>query len=159
MVKTKEYNIEEKIISMGISLPEPPKPTGHYLLLNHIENFLYISGVTCKINGELRYKGQVGNDLSIQSGYEAAKITTLNHLSIIKSYLDNFDKVEKIIKVTGYVNCLSGFTDIPTVMNGSSDLLIKLFGENGMHTRCAVGVSSLPGNAAVESDLVVLLKK
>jgi enamine deaminase RidA (YjgF/YER057c/UK114 family) len=156
-VKTKVFSIEEKLTGLGISIPNPPKPAGNYLLLNRVGNVVYISGVTCKFNGQLFYEGQVGKDITVEAGYEAAKITTLNHLAIIKEYLGDLDKIDRIIKVTGYVNCESGFPDIPKVMNGCSDLLIELFGEKGKHARCAVGVSSLPGNAAVESDMVVLL--
>ncbi len=150
--------VNEQLQALGLELPDAPKPSGHYLGSVRSGQFLFISGVTCKWNGELPYKGQVGADLSIEDGYEAAKITTLNHLAIIKEVVGCFRLVDRIVKVTGYVNCSQGFTEVPGVINGSSELLMNVFGENGKHARCAVGVCSLPGNAAVETDLLVALK-
>ncbi|WFT75607.1 RidA family protein [Halobacillus naozhouensis] len=150
--------VEDKLHSLGLCLPDLPKPSGHYLGAVKVDKFLFISGVTCKRNGELLFKGQVGSDLSIEDGYEAAKITTLNHLSIIQDMLGGFDQMDRIVKLTGYVNSTDGFGNVPDVINGSSDFLVNLFGEYGKHARCAVGVSSLPGNAAVETDLLLSIK-
>ncbi|NSL53081.1 RidA family protein [Calidifontibacillus erzurumensis] len=157
-MKTQSFDVEAILKEKGLSLPKPPKPSGNYLFLNQVGNIVYVSGITCKFNGEMVYKGKVGIDLSIQEGYEASRITTLNHLSILKDYLKDFNKIEKIVKITGYVNCDPSFAQVPDVINGSSDLLIEIFGEKGKHARCAVGVASLPGNAAVETDMIVLLK-
>lgn len=158
-MNTKELNVEQKLADLEITLPDAPKSSGNYLLLNQVDDLLYISGITCKYNGEISHKGKVGKDLSVEEGYEASKITTLNHLRLIKDYLGGFEKINKIVKVVGYVNCEEGFTNIPSVINGTSDLLIELFGEKGKHARCAVGVASLPGNAAVETDMIVQLNK
>ncbi|WP_299744493.1 RidA family protein [Rossellomorea sp. y25] len=151
--------VEDRLEEMGLILPEKPKPSGHYLGSVRADPFLFVSGVTCKWNGDLPYKGRVGVDVSIEEGYEAARLTTLNQLAIVKDVLGCFSLIERVVKVTGYVSCEAGFPDVPKVINGSSDLLVELFGENGKHARCAVGVSSLPGNAAVETDLLLLLKK
>ncbi len=153
-----DLEVKERIRSLGLVLPDPPKPSGHYLGSRRSGQFLFISGVTCKLNGEVQYKGRVGIDLSIEEGYEAARITTLNHLAIIHEKIGDFNLVDHIVKLTGYVNCGEGFADLPSVINGSSDLLTEVFGEKGMHARCAVGVNALPGNAAVETDLLVALK-
>ena len=157
-MSTMVSEVEKKLAYLGMSLPDPPKSSGNYLLLNQTGDLLYLSGITCKYNGEILYKGQVGKDLSIEDGYEAAKITTLNHLRLMKDYLGGFEKINKIVKVVGYVNCDANFANIPNVIDGTSDLLVELFGEKGQHARCAVGVSSLPGNAAVETDMIVQLK-
>lgn len=153
-----KLEIEDKLHAHGVHLPNSPNPTGHYVKAVEVNNLLYISGITCKWNGDLPYKGKLGRDLSIQEGYEASKISTLNHLAIIKDMFGGFNRVDRIIKLTGYVNCIDGYANIPNVVNGSSDLLVHLFGENGKHARCAVGVSSLPGNAAVETDLLLSIK-
>ncbi|MEC1714424.1 RidA family protein [Schinkia azotoformans] len=154
---THVLDVEGILNSKGLSLPNTPKPSGNYLFLNQVGNVIYMSGITCKFNGEIAYKGKVGKDLTIQEGYEAARITTLNHLSILKDYLGDFNKIDKIVKITGYVNCEPTFTQVPDVINGTSDLLVELFGDKGKHARCAVGVASLPGNAAVETDMIILL--
>ncbi len=158
MVEDKLNRIEKKLEELGLSLPTPPKSSGNYLSACRVGNLLYISGITCKWNGEVKFCGQVGSSLSLNEGYEAAQITTLNHLSIIKNMLGSFEAIEQVVKATGYINCAPGFPDIPHVMNGASDLLVKLFEERGRHARCAVGVSSLPGNAAVETDLILSIK-
>ncbi|MCA1055220.1 RidA family protein [Rossellomorea aquimaris] len=152
-------SVEDRLESIGLSLPDLPKPSGHYLGAVQAESFLYVSGVTCKWNGTLPYRGRVGEDLSLEEGYEAARLTTLNQLAIVKETIGSLRLIERVVKVTGYVSCAPGFPDVPKVINGSSDLLVELFGDSGKHARCAVGVSSLPGNAAVETDLLVLLKK
>ncbi|WP_245680546.1 RidA family protein [Bacillus marinisedimentorum] len=147
--------VEDKLAASGYELPDPPSPAGNYLAAIRSGQLLYISGVTCKWNGKLEFKGKVGEDFTVEEGYEAARITTLNHLAIIKETLGSLDKVARIIKITGYVNCSSDFTEIPQVLNGSSDLAVKLLGEEGKHIRCAVGVNSLPGGAAVETDMII----
>ncbi|WGG45312.1 RidA family protein [Rossellomorea sp. DA94] len=151
--------VEERLEEMGLILPDKPKPSGHYLGSVRADPFLFVSGVTCKWNGELPYKGRVGVDVSVEEGYKAAQLTTLNQLAIVKDVLGCFSLIDRVVKVTGYVSCEPGFPNVPNVINGSSDLLVELFGEDGNHARCAVGVSSLPGNAAVETDLLLLLKK
>ena len=91
-MSTMVSEVEKKLAYLGMSLPDPPKSSGNYLLLNQTGDLLYLSGITCKYNGEILYKGQVGKDLSIEDGYEAAKITTLNHLRLMKDYLGGFEK-------------------------------------------------------------------
>lgn len=157
-VKTQVFDVEGILNANGLSLPNSPKQSGNYLFVNQVGNVLYLSGITCKFNGEIPYKGKVGKDLTVQEGYEASRICTLNHLRVLKDYLGDFNKIDKIVKIVGYVNCDPTFTQVPDVINGTSDLLVELFGEKGKHARCAVGVASLPGNAAVETDMMVLLK-
>jgi enamine deaminase RidA (YjgF/YER057c/UK114 family) len=147
--------IEEKLKKQNIILPEIPNESGNYLLAKQVGNLIYISGVTCKFNGKIQYEGKVGEELTLEEGYEAAKFCALNHLAVIKSIIGDLDRVNQVVKLVGYVNCNSDFGNIPKVINGASDLLIELYGERGKHARCAVGVNSLPGKASVETDLIV----
>ncbi|MFC0471259.1 RidA family protein [Halalkalibacter kiskunsagensis] len=149
--------IEEKISQRELVLPVLPKQSGNYLLAKQVGNLLYISGITSKFNGVVQYKGKVGDSLTVDEGYEAARICALNHLAVIESVVGDFNKVKQVVKLVGYVNCTENFSDIPQVVNGASDLFIDLYGESGKHARCAVGVQSLPGNASVETDLIVEL--
>ncbi|MBU8908242.1 RidA family protein [Desertibacillus haloalkaliphilus] len=148
-------DIEQRLSQLGWILPEPPKQSGNYVLAKKVGNLLYISGVTCKFNGVIKFQGKVGHDITIDEAYEAAKVCALNHLSLIRSVTGDLNKVKNIIKMVGYVNCDPDFADVPKVINGASDLLIELFGEKGKHARCAVGVASLPGLACAETDLIV----
>jgi enamine deaminase RidA (YjgF/YER057c/UK114 family) len=106
-------------------------------------------------DGALVFKGKVGRDLTVEDAYEAAKLAALNCLAAARSVLGTLDKIERVVKVNGYVNSAPGFTDQAKVMNGASDLLVQLFGEKGRHARTSVGVSELPQNIAVEVDLVL----
>jgi enamine deaminase RidA (YjgF/YER057c/UK114 family) len=154
----KVRSIEEKLAELHLSLPEVSKQTGNYLLSKQYGNTVYISGVTCKSNGKVQYKGKVGENLSLEDGYEAAKLCALNHLAVIQATFGSLSKVKQVVKLTGYVNCHPDFTDIPKVINGASDLLIELFGDSGKHARCAVGVNSLPGGASVETEIIIELE-
>jgi enamine deaminase RidA (YjgF/YER057c/UK114 family) len=106
-------------------------------------------------DGVAVFKGKVGRDITIQDGYEASKLAALNCLAAAKSILGTLDRIERVVKVNGYVNSASGFTDQAKVMNGASDLLAQVFGEKGRHARTSVGVSELPLDIAVEVDLVL----
>jgi len=141
-----------------IKLPHPPSQSGHYLAVKQVGNMIYVSGVTCKWNGKTLYQGKVGKDLAIEEGYRAAKISGLNLLAILQQHIGDLSRVKQIVKITGYVNCEEGFGKIPQVVNGASDLFVNLYGKEGEHVRCAVGVASLPGNAAVEVDVIAELK-
>ncbi|MGO4886702.1 RidA family protein [Anaerobacillus sp. MEB173] len=152
-------DIEKKAEQLSLNIPVLPKQSGNYLSAKRVGNILYISGITCKWGGEVQYKGQLGGTLTLEEGYDAAKICALNHLAVIKSEVGDLNKVRNIIKMVGYVSCTPDFEDVPKVVNGASDLLIELFGERGKHARCAVGVAALPGGAAVEADLVVELSE
>ncbi|WP_054635353.1 RidA family protein [Thalassobacillus sp. C254] len=150
--------IENDLKSMGLTLPPLPKRSGNYLPAKQHGKCIYLSGITCKTNGQIEYKGKVGEDVSTEDAYYAARLCTLNHLAVIKSMVGSLEQIKSVIKLVGYVNCRDDYQDVPLVINGASDLLIELFGERGQHARCAVGVSSLPGLAAVETDLIVEVK-
>jgi enamine deaminase RidA (YjgF/YER057c/UK114 family) len=147
--------IEEKFKEMGIEIPEAPKPLASYIPVIKTGNLIFTAGQIPMANGELKYKGKVGREISLEDGIKAAELCVINCLSVIKSELINLDKIKRIIKVTVFVSSADGFTDQPKVANGASDLLVKVFGENGKHVRSAVGVNELPIGSAVEIEMVV----
>ena len=146
---------EEMIKELGLTLPDAPKPIGSYVPAIVTSNMLFTSGNLPLKNGELVYKGKMGEEKNtIEIGQEASKLAVLNSLSAAKQALGNLSKIKGVIKVTGFVNSGSGFTDQPKVINGASDLLVKIFGEAGKHARSAVGVAELPLNALVEIEFI-----
>jgi enamine deaminase RidA (YjgF/YER057c/UK114 family) len=152
-------SIIAKITELGYTLPEPPKPVAAYIPVLQVGNLVYTSGVLPMLNGELKYCKEIGGfQNSITFGYEAAKLCTLNALSLIND-LVGLDNIERIVKVTGYVNSATGFTDQPKILNGASDLLVEIFGESGKHVRAAIGVNELPLGASVEVELIVQVKQ
>jgi len=150
--------IEQKIEKLGYRIPKAPKPLGSYVPAVRIGNLLFVGGKIPLVEGQLRYKGKVGKDLGIEEGYEAAKICALNLLSVVKDELGDLDKVQRIIKVTGYINSSSGFTEQPKVLNGASELLLEVFGDKGKHARAAIGVSELALDAPLEVEMIVGVK-
>lgn len=149
--------IEEKLISLGINLPKSPKPAGSYVPISKSNNLIFVSG-QIPIDTELdqiKYKGKIGLENTIEQGQNAAILCTLNALALIKEKIGSLDEVQKIVKVSGYINCDNNFYEHPKVINPASELLVKIFGEKGKHTRIAVGVSSLPLNSSVEMDFIV----
>lgn len=147
--------IEKKLNELGFKLPGVPKPAATYIGYVRVGNLLFVGGNIGRIDGELKYAGKVGDAVTVEEAYEMARNCALNHLAIIKAALGSLDQVERIVKVLGYVNVAAGFTDMPKVVNGESDLLVKLWGERGEHTRAAVGVASLSRNAPVETEVIV----
>ncbi|MCL5963399.1 MAG: RidA family protein [Candidatus Thermoplasmatota archaeon] len=148
--------IESKLNELNIILPDPPEPVGSYVPAILINGTIFTSGILPIMNKQLMYKGRLTDEISIEKGIEAAELATLNCIAIIKKISKNMDKI-KIIKLTGYVNSSSDFYDQSKVINGASNLLFKIFGENGMHTRVSIGVSSLPMNSPVEIDMIAML--
>jgi enamine deaminase RidA (YjgF/YER057c/UK114 family) len=140
---------------MGLTLPQPARPLASYVPAVRAGNLVYTSGQIPTRDGQLTRRGKVGIDLSEDEGYDEAQTCALNALAAIKDLIGNLDSVTQVVKVTGYVNSASGFTDQPTVVNGASDLLQKIFGDQGRHARVAIGVRELPLDAAVELDLIV----
>lgn len=149
---------EEKLKEMGIELPATPKPVAAYVPAVRVKNYVYTSGQIPFVNGELKYKGKVGNQVSEADGYEAAKICAINCLSAVKGIVGSLDEIEKIVKVTGFVNSAAGFSAQPKIVNGASELFGQIFGDAGSHARSAVGVSELPLDAPVEVEIIVKLK-
>ena len=150
---------EENIKKLGLVIPEPPVAVANYLPYKMINNIMYISGQAPTQNGELLYKGKIGYDLSLEEGIKAAELCCINIIAALKKQIDgNWDKLDCFLKLGGFVNCNSDFIDQPKVINGASDLLVNIFGEQGRHTRFAVGSNSLPLGIAVEIDAIIQLR-
>ena len=147
--------IEEKIKKMGIEIPEVAKPVASYVPFRSVGNLIYISGQDCRVKGKLKYEGKVGRDVTEEEAYEAARITAINLLAILKNAIGNLDKVVKIVNLHGFVNSADGFVRQPMVINGASDLLLEVFGEKGKHSRCALSANELPFNTPVEIEMIV----
>jgi len=145
---------EKRLLELDLTLPEPPAPGGNYLSAKTIGNLLYLSGViSTETSGVIT--GTAGADRTITEGYAAARACALTQLAVLKRTLGTLDKVREIVSVNGYVNAIAGFPDSPAIINGASDLLIAVFGDQGRHVRAAVGVSALPRNALVELQMIV----
>jgi enamine deaminase RidA (YjgF/YER057c/UK114 family) len=147
--------IDNVLSSMGITLPTPPAPAGSYVPVVISGKLAFVSGQIPLEAGKVLFKGQVGKDLTVEQGQEAARLCVINALAQLKASLGQLDTISRVVKVTGYVNCEPSFADHPRVVNGASDLLVKIFGEKGKHARAAVGMSSLPLGSAVEVELIV----
>ncbi|NPV78819.1 MAG: RidA family protein [Firmicutes bacterium] len=146
--------VEDKIRELGFELPECPKPVAAYVPAVKAGEFVYASGQTAIVDGKPVHPGKLGAGVSIEQGYEAARICALRCLAEIKSVIGDLDKVKQIVKVTGYVASGPGFGDQPKVVNGASELLRQIFGTKGEHSRSAIGVAELPGGACVEVEII-----
>ncbi len=150
---------ETKLKEKGIVLIPPSSPVANYVNAVRVGNLLYLAGKGPLKADNTYITGKIGKDLTIEQGYEAARITAINHLSVIKNELGSLNKVKRIVKVLGMVNCTEDFKDQPKVINGYSDLMVEIFGDNGKHARSAVGMYSLPFNMAVEIEVIVEIKE
>jgi enamine deaminase RidA (YjgF/YER057c/UK114 family) len=150
---------EEKLRALQIEIPAPPKPVAAYVPGVLAGDFVYTSGQLPVAGGEIQYRGKLGRELSVEEGWRAARLCALNCLGVLKDLAGSLDRVERIVKVTGFVACAGGFTQQPAVVNGASELLGEIFGPAGSHARSAVGVAELPLGAPVEIELIALLKK
>ena len=146
---------EAKLKEKGIVLNAPGKPVANYVNAVRVGNLLFLAGKGPTKPDGSNITGKVGKDLSIEQGYEAARLTAINHLAVLKAELGDLNKVKRIVKVLGMVNCTEDFKDQPKVVNGYSDLMVEIFGEKGKHARSAVGMYALPMNIAVEVEVIV----
>lgn len=151
-------DIEKRLQELGIELPEVGEPPGSFIHAITVGNIVHTSGSDCKVDGEFLYTGKVGSDLTLEQGQEASRQTMINILAVLKDHLGDLNRIKRIIKVVGYVNSAPGFNLQPRVINGASDLLEEIFGENGKHTRTAVGSNELPFDIPVEIELIAELK-
>ena len=140
---------------LEISLPTPPKPAGSYIPIVTSGNLVFVSGQIPMESGQMKYQGKVPDVQSIQNAKNASKLCIINALSQLNAYFGTLENVEKIVRISGFVNSEESFSDHPKVINAASELLVDIFGEKGKHSRIAVGVSSLPLNATVEIDMIV----
>ena len=151
-------DINDIIKELGIELPQLPKPVFSYVPGVITGKLIYVSGQTPTKDGELVYKGKVGGELKVEEGYEAAKLAAVNCVAELKLVLGDLNRVVRIVNLSGYVASAEGFVQQPAVVNGASDLIVKIWGEQGKHSRKAIGVSELPGGAPVEIELIAEIK-
>jgi enamine deaminase RidA (YjgF/YER057c/UK114 family) len=144
---------ENKLASLGITLPTPAAPVANYVAFVLSGNMLTVSGQLCfGSEGTLVAKGLLGDGVSIEDGQKAARACAVNLLAQVKAAVGDLDKVVRVVRLGGFINSAPGFTDGPKVMNGASDLMVEVFGDKGRHARSTVGVAALPADAAVEVE-------
>ena len=149
------FDPEAKLKELGITLPEPPKPVANYVNGVRTGNLIFLAGKGPKRADGREITGKLGREISIEEGYEAARLTAINQLSVLKAMLGDLNKVKRIVKVLGMVNSDPSFVEQPAVINGFSDLMVEVFGDRGRHARAAVGMASLPRGQAVEIEMIV----
>jgi enamine deaminase RidA (YjgF/YER057c/UK114 family) len=150
-----DYQIEDRLKELSITLPPASQPVANYVNGVHTGNLIFLAGKGPKKADGTNITGVVGQDLTQEEGYAAARLTAINQLAVLKEMLGDLNRVSRIVKVTGMVNAVPGFGNQPEVVNGFSDLLVEVFGERGKHARAAVGMGSLPRNICVEIEMVV----
>ncbi|MBB6309664.1 RidA family protein [Xanthobacter tagetidis] len=147
--------IEQKLASLGITLPTPTPPLANYVPVVRTGNLLFVSGQVSIDGAGTITTGKLGGGLSIEAGQAAARLCAINILAQVKASVGDLEKVVRVVKLVAFVNSVPDFTDQPKVVNGCSDLLVEILGDKGRHARSAVGIAALPFNAAVEVEAVV----
>lgn len=150
-----DYNPEARLKELNITLPNPPEPVANYVNGVQSGNLIFLAGKGPRYADGTEITGKLGQDVSIEQGYEGARLTAINQLAVLKAMLGDLKRVKRIVKVLGMVNSDPNFIDQPKVINGFSDLMVEVFGEHGKHARAAVGMASLPRGQAVEIELIV----
>ena len=154
------HDANKALQDLGITLPQPSVPRANFEPFALAGDLLFVSGQIPRWEGAVRYSGKVGSDLTIQDGQEAAKICAMNIVSHVRAACGgDLNRVKRVVRVAGLVNCSPDFTEQPSVINGCSDFLRAVFGEAGRHARIATGASSLPANAAVEIEALFQLRQ
>jgi enamine deaminase RidA (YjgF/YER057c/UK114 family) len=148
-------DVEKRLKDLGVALPEAPKPVANYVPAVKAGNLLFVSGHGPYKDGKTILSGKLGKELTIEEGYESARNVALNCLASVKATLSDLNKVKRVVKLLGMVNCTEDFKDQPKVINGASDLLVEVFGEAGKHARSAVGLQSLPNGIPVEIEMIL----
>ena len=149
------YDPEARLAELGITLPEPPSPVANYVNGVRTGNLIFLAGKGPKRADGSELHGKLGADLTIEQGYEGARLTAITQLAVLKSMLGDLDRVVRVVKVLGMVNSDPSFVEQPAVINGFSDLIVQVFGDRGRHARAAVGMASLPRGQAVEIEMIV----
>jgi len=149
-------SIEDRLAALGLKLPPVPKPIGNYVAGVAVGNLLFMSGIGPRRPEGGSVAGRLGESMDIEQGYQAAQLVALNMLANIRSVIGSLDRIERVVKVLGMVNCTPAFNDMPKVINGFSDLFVQLLGEErGRGARSAVGMAALPNQIAVEVEMVL----
>ena len=146
---------EKRLVELKISLPQPPKPQANYIPSVQAGNLLFVSGHGPYNDGKTILTGKLGKELTTEEGYKTARNVALNCLASIKAALGDLNRVKRVVKLLGMVNCTEDFKETPRVINGASDLLVDIFGEAGKHARSAVGMQSLPNGMPVEIEMIL----
>ena len=154
---TAQVDYDKKLKDLKVELFKPSVPIANYTKAVRVGNLVFLSGHGPTKADGTNITGKVGKDLPVEQGYMAARQTGISMLSTLKAEIGDFNKVKRVVKVLGMVNCTDDFTDHPKVMNGFSDLIVSVFGEKGVHARSAVGMNSLPMNIAIEVEMIVEL--
>jgi enamine deaminase RidA (YjgF/YER057c/UK114 family) len=147
--------VEERLQQKGLQLPPKPSPMAQYVSAVRTGNLVFVAGHGPHRDGELIYRGKLGQDVDVEGGYQAAQLVALNMLASLKAEIRDLDRVKRVVKLLGMVNCVPDFGQQPEVINGASDLLVDVFGERGRHARSAVGMASLPRGISVEIEMIV----
>ncbi len=150
-----DYDVEQRITELGLELSEPSKPVANYVNAVRTGNLVFMAGKGPSKPEGGYIQGKVGIDLTVDEGYEAARLAAITQIAALKAEIGDLNKVVRVVKVLGMVNCASDFGNQPEVVNGFSDLIVEVFGERGKHARAAVGMGSLPRNIAVEVEMIV----
>jgi enamine deaminase RidA (YjgF/YER057c/UK114 family) len=148
-------SVEQRLRELGYTLPEPPTPRGVYVPVVEVDGMLYTAGLSCFEDGQIKYQGKVGSDLTVEQARAAAECTVLNLLSVVKQEIGDLDRIERVVKVLGFVASAPGFNNQPQVLNAASEVLAKVLGEKGRHARSAIGVNELPMNVCIEIEMIV----
>ena len=151
-------SFEARLAGLGIALPPAPKPVATYIPAVRAGDLLFLSGTGPFEDGQIAFAGKLGRDLTVEQGYEAARLTLLNALAMVRQELGTLDRVVRIVRLTGHVASAEGFTQQPAVINGASDLLVQIFGEAGRHARLALGAAELPLNMCIELELILQVR-
>lgn len=147
-------SVESRLQARGLVLPGAPAPVANYVPTCRTGNLLFVSGQVSRTGDGKMLAGKLGGGVDLAAGRKAAEVCALNILAQVRAALGSFDRIERIVKLTGFVNAVPAFTEHPQVVNGASDLLVELLGDKGRHTRSAIGVGSLPMDASVEIEAI-----
>src|SRR5919201_1368040 len=147
--------VEDRIRALGHSLPEPPRAVGAYVGAVRVGSLVFVSGHGPVRDGQFAYQGKLGQDMDVPTARQAAELVMLNALASLKAEIGSLDRVKRIVKLLGMVNCTPDFAEQPRVIDGASDLLLAIFGEAGRHARSAVGMAALPFGIPVEIEMIV----
>ena len=147
--------VEQRLKAKGLELSQKPSPIANYVSAVRVGNLVFLSGHGPTRDGQLVFRGKLGVDMDVATGYQAAQQVALNLLATLKNEIGDLDRVKRVVKLLGMVNCAPDFGQQPEVINGASDLLTEVFGDRGRHARSAVGMQALPRGIAVEIEMIV----
>lgn len=151
--------IEQRVKDLGIELPNVPKPQASYIPTIQTGNLVYTSGMSSIQNGTRTYVGRLGEEVTVEDGYQSARLCAINCLAAIRSHIGSLDKIKKIVKLTGFIRSSKDFNEQHKVLNGASDLIEEIFAENGKHVRSAIGVNELPFGISVEVEMIIEIEQ